>query len=284
MGAEATEYVLTGRDEMVLSTIGTLCSGNPLEVATSYARPGSGTMARRRLLVRQDPFDVELLVRYAEVLAASCDALPDSAVGSAKAPKAIRVFFSEAFFGIRKRPNVYPAEVVPLDGKGLTIANALAVTEALGGTPADFVDALYQEDDVYWANGGGLYRKVVSVQPLAESDAEAFIAAGSRIKASARAQLLLDLNEFGLVGQPDYLDFVVQRVGDGSKAVREAAASVLSGVPADQLEPKAAAMLAKGKVNMRAGLVELLANFGTETALETLRAHRRRRRRLASSP
>ena len=231
-------------------------------------------MARRKLFVLLDPYDVELIGRYIEILCAACPTLPDHAVGSNAAPKAVRVFFSEAFGGVAKERGRWPPEPVAIGSKGLTLEVAKKVTAALGGTIADLTDVLFNEQNRWTSTSGALYRTAVDPKSLALEDPKAFLEGAARLYAPARAKLIQDLSRFQLVGEPPFLTFVLNQAGDNSKAVRETACSVLSGISSQTLEPEAASRLQTGDVNMRAGMVELLSNVMSERAIEILREHR----------
>ncbi|MEM7250686.1 MAG: DUF4132 domain-containing protein [Pseudomonadota bacterium] len=271
---EATRYIVSGENETVLSTIATLCAGNELDVAELYVFGDTPTWPRRQLLAQHRPYDLEFSRRYTEVLAANCKALPDEAAGSAKANRLVRIFFSEVFDGVKKGTNVWPPEPSSMSRDGLTLDTAAKMVEALGGTLVDLVDVLYSEKGQYSSISGDLYRKVVDVQPLAQGHPSAFKEAASRINAASRSTLLRDLHRFGLAESADYGDFILGLAGDGAKAVRETANSILSEFDVEGLEPKATALLATGTVAMRSGMVELLAKMGTDSALNALQEHR----------
>ncbi len=270
---KAVNYVLDGRDETVLATISS-GGGKQLEVGEAYLHHKSPTPARRRLLAQQRPLDPEFSLRYTEVLLASCPNLPDSAAGSDKANSKVRVFFSEVFGGMRDsgygwRPNA----VKPVE-KPLTLADAVRMTELLGGSIEDLVDVAYNKRSEYGVLGGSVYRSAIDMKPLFEQHPEACITAARRLSAAARAVVVKVLRNFGVTEQPLYEDLVLDMAGDSSKAVREAAGAVLTAMQSPAVEKKAIERLQKGKVAMRAGMVEYLAKIGTDSALDALRAHK----------
>ncbi len=271
---KACSYVMSGDNETVLSTVSTKCSGSELEVCKGYLMHNSPSVNRRRMLAQDEPCDLELAKRYTELLSASCKDLPESAAGSAKANRLVRVFFSEAFEGVKRDSNRWPPKPVKISANGLSLETAKEMTALLGGTVVDFVDVLYNEKNRYGSITGDLYRKVVDIKPLAQQYASEFIEAGRRIHATSRARLIQDLHTFGLADTPEYRGFVLDLAGDSSKAVREMAGSVLSAFDGQTLEPMAVELLSKGNVTMRAGMVELLAKMATESALDALRDHR----------
>jgi hypothetical protein len=273
LGRDALDYVLNGQNATVLSSLATLCKGMELEVCLAYLRRDSPTRARRRLFVRFDPYDIQLVSRYAEVLAASCPNLPDSAAGTDAVPKVPRVFFSEAFAGVPQRQRVYPPQAEPIEGKGLTLAVAVALAEEMGGTTVDLVDLLYCVKNRWSSITGRLYRSVVDARVLAE-EPDAFLAAGRRLPAVARAEFVQEIGRFGLAGAPGFVEFLLEQAGDASKSVREMARSVLTSLSAGALVGRAKTRLHDGDVNTRSGMVALLAALETEEAHRALAEHR----------
>ena len=276
LGDQAIRYVLDGENETVLASLSSSCSGNELDACESYLRHDSPSWPRRQLLAQQNSFDAEFTKRYTEVLSATCATLPDSACGSDKATKDVRLLFSEAFAGATEDSNRWPPKAVPLTNKGLTLSRAMTMNQMLGGTVVDLVDVMYNERSRYGSISGNLYRSAADVKPLLAKHQNDVVAAASRLTAPARATLIQDLHEFRLVDDPVYLHFVLALAGDSSKAVRETARSILASVSAATLEPLAAEQLGQGNVNMRAGMVELLAMLGTDSALAALAEHKTR--------
>ena len=274
LGDKAVSYIMSGENETVLSTISTKCTGTEIEVCKGYLVQNSPAWPRRQLLGQDKPYDVDFAKRYADVMSAACKDLPDSAAGSAKTTKLVRVFFSEAFEGVKQRSNTWPPKPIKISAKGLSLQTAETMTKVLGGTIVDLVDVLYNEKGRYGSITGDLYRKAVDIRPLAKRYTAEFIEAGRRIHATSRAKLIQDLHAFGLADSLEYRDFIMELAGDSSKAVREMAGSVLSAYDAKTLEPKAIDLLSKGNVTMRAGMVELLAKIGTDSALDALRTHK----------
>ncbi len=274
LGQKTLDYIISGNNEMVLSTLSACCNNSELEAAQSYLSHNSPAWPRRQLLAQDSPYDVAFAKRYTEVLSATCKELPDSAAGSAKVNKLVRVFFSEAFEGVKQRNNSWPPKPVKISAKGLTLQTAIEMTEALGGTIVDLIDVLYNEKGRYGSINGGLYRQEIDIKLLIERYSKQVIEAGRRIHATARSRLIQDLHSFNLTHTSDYLDFVLELAGDSSKEVRETAISVMSTLDANILESRAMDLLSKGTVATRAGMVELLAKVGTESALDALRVHK----------
>ena len=274
LGDQASAYVRTGEHEAVLSTLSVHCQANPLEICKHYVQDNSPTTARRRLLARGHPYPLDLAQRYADVLAAAGGSALESAPGTRAVPQRARMFFGEAFLGLPAKTNVWPRKAAPLHGKGLILDTALQMVRRLDADVTDFFDVLYAGGTNYAGNGGRMYREVVELAPLAKAQPGAVIAAASRMPATARAELIHDLIEWGLSQSTAFAEFLVTQAGDASKAAREAAVSALASVNAETLEPLAVGLLQKGGVEQRAGMVELLARLRTPSALDALRAHR----------
>ncbi len=275
LGDQAIAYVLDGSNETVLSTLSNLCNGSEIEACAPYLAYDSPSRARRSLLAQQHPFDAEFTVRYVRVLSAVCNDLPDGAAGSAKAARDMRVLFSEVFPGVHSVDDMYTSKIVSLKNKGMTLDAAIEVTGALGATLTDLVDVLYDERGRWAAITGADYLAAIGgVGPLLKKYPEEVIAAGIRVGAPGRSNLVQDILKNKLLEVPAYLDFVVRLAGDSAKAVRETARSVLSSLPAATLETRAVEALAQGNVNMRVGMVEVLAGLGTDSALAALRDHK----------
>jgi len=273
LGDQAINYVRTGADGTVLSSLSVLCKSNEIEVCKTYLNANSPTRPRWELFARGNPYDLELVQRYAEVVSAVAGASKVKTVGTDATPIAVRVFFTEAFLGLPDAPNSWPRKAKPLDGKGLTVERALDMTRRLGGTVVDFFDVIYGRDGTYGINGD-LYRQAVLLRATAESHAAELIAAATRLPAVSRTELLRDMAKWNAGQSQAFAAFLVAQAGDGSKSVREAAVAALASVPPETLEPLAVALLQTGDVTQRAGMVDVLARLGSATAMDALKAHR----------
>lgn len=282
LGDQATKYVRTGDDGTVLASLNVLCKANELEVCRTYVDTtrSTATLARRKLLAQGDPYDLPLMQRYAEVLAATATGIPaksaaryspESVSGSEHAPRVLRIFFSEAFMGLRDHHNAWPPRATQLHDKGLLLNNAIAMARMLGGDVIDLFDVLYVSDNAYH-QGGQLFRSAVSIRPAVEAHSDAFIDALKRMPAQSRAAAIEDIGNWGLAAA--FVPVLVEQAGDGSKAAREAANASLRDAPGDVVAPLAIALLGKGDSDQRAGMVDVLARLRTPTAMEALRAHR----------
>ena len=100
LGDQAIEYVLTGNNETVLSTLSNCCTGNELSICGHVNRDNNTALMRREIFARDNPYDTDFFHRYTKVLAASCPNLPVYTLGSEKANRHARVFFTEAIAGL----------------------------------------------------------------------------------------------------------------------------------------------------------------------------------------
>jgi HEAT repeat protein len=273
LGTEATAYVCTGARETVLSSVAALCRSNELEICKSWVNPSSPTLSRRKLFARLHPYNLDFVQRYAEVLSA---AIPTAAgaAGSDFVPKAVRIFFSEGFFGMLAMPNAWPRRAEPLDGKGLVPNVAIAMVQRLGGNLTDFFDVLYCQEKRYSISGEP-YRKIVDLRPIAEEDPRSLIAAANRVAAVARTELLRDLAHWSLGKSQAFTEFLVAQAADGSKSVREVAIAALADVPFEAIEPLVTHLLQSGAAGQRLAMVDLLARLGSAKAGRVLKTHRK---------
>src|SRR5262249_14601478 len=152
---QAIAYVRTGENATVLASLSTLCRTNELEVCRTYVdHRVRATPDRRQLFAKADPYDLPLMHRYTEVLAAAAADVPHKGVGrfspeavsgTEKAPRLLRIFFSEAFLGMREH-QTWPPKATPLHDKGLILENAIAMCRLFGGDIVDLFDVLYVSD------------------------------------------------------------------------------------------------------------------------------------------
>ncbi|MEM9341935.1 MAG: DUF4132 domain-containing protein [Pseudomonadota bacterium] len=278
LGNKAVDYVLSGEPATVLSTLGVHASGDPLLLCTPghyYAQTGQGQHKKRApLFLDLDPYDIPMLVRYAEVLAATANPLPDRVVGSDKAPTALRVFFSEAFTASMASRHVWPPEPRKEAPKGLTPDRFADVAKACGGTLEDVFEVLYWISQSYYEPIKGEYlRQLCDIAPLIEAHPDAAIAGVRRCTAGGREAFINELALYELADKGPFLEFLLELAGDSSKAVREAAVKALGLATPEVIEPKAVDLLATGKVGVRAGMVDVLVKIGSPTAREALEAH-----------
>ncbi|MEM8804368.1 MAG: hypothetical protein AAGF55_17750, partial [Pseudomonadota bacterium] len=121
LGDQAIKYVLNGSPETVLSTITVKGGSDQLQVGTSYYHHNSDVpMKRPGVFMDAQPYEVALLARYANVLAASCKVLPDHIMGSSKTPAGLRLYFDIAMQAACERMNHWPRQTRKKPIKGLT--------------------------------------------------------------------------------------------------------------------------------------------------------------------
>lgn len=275
LGEKALSYVTGGSDATVLSTIAVKAKGNPLDVLKTYYFTGDEKTAQSRVayFLDADPFDVQLLARYANVLAASCNPLPESTLGSDQLSPAFRVYFSEAMVGARDPQGYWPARARETPIKGLTWDKLIPAAEAMGADAADVFELLYWETSNYGMVDVSLYRDLTDIKALITQNPEAALEGAARTQAQGRAAFVSDLAKQGLVGEEPYLSTVLDYAGESAKAVRETALKALRSVSPNLIEAKALDRLAKGTVSMRAGMVSILAGLETDTARAALMEH-----------
>jgi len=284
LGGQAIAYVRSGTDGTVLSSLTTLCRANELEVGRTYidTRRSTASLYRRQLLATCHPYDTALMHRYAEVLAAAASGIPaktaaryspESISGSDHAPRLLRIFFSEAFMGLRDQHNTWPPRSTQLQDKGLLPEQAIAMARLFGGDVTDLFDVLYVSDNTYY-HGGALYRGAVSMRATVEAHPDAFKAAMQRMPAQARVAAIEDIGAWNLAASTDFVSFLVGQAGESAKGARDAANAALRNAPAETVAPLAIAILQSGDADQRAGMVDVLTRLKTSEAIDALRAHR----------
>ncbi|MEO1307623.1 MAG: HEAT repeat domain-containing protein, partial [Pseudomonadota bacterium] len=276
LGDQVVDYVINGEPATVLSTLSVAGGADQLRPCNIWQHNDKENLGGKRQIVILDtaPFDLDLLVRYGSVLAAVCgNTPPERALGSAMVPLALRILLTEAFLGARGSANVWPAKTRMQAVHGLTADQLVPLAEALEGTAADIFELLFGDMDNWGSVSPEHYRDLIEVKKLVQAHPEAAVIGVRRSPALGRGSFVTGLGRWDLIGKAPFLDFALELTGDASKAVREAALTAVRQVPAELIEPKAGELLSKGKVSQRAGMVTVLSSLGTETAIETLRAH-----------
>ncbi len=274
LGSKAAAYVISGTNETVLSSISQATCADNIEIGKPWVRMNQ-THARRNLFARMAPYDVALVSRYTEVLEACAPASPTDLSGSKKMNLALRLFFTESFKGVDKRPNYYGGPDKDKDYKSrVTPEIAIEICEAFDGSAVDYFDAVYNGPQNYYSSGSQNYRKVVELKPSIMAHPDAAVEAGKRVDANGREQLIKDLTKWNLLETSPFFEYVFDCISDSAKKVREAATASMKSVSAEKLEGLAITELSKGTVNKRAAMVDMLASIGTPTALEALKKHK----------
>lgn len=276
LGDTAVNYVLTGEPETVLSTLSQAVGGELLQVGISYVhyqKKEDCHLRRQLLFLDMQPFDGELLVRYAQVLAAASRALSDKWLGSDKTPAPLRAYFTEVAIAAcdpKQRWSGVPRKTLP---EGLTQDHLVPLAQALGGTVAQLFEILFWENNEYGTQSVKPFRGLTDVRALVVAHTDDALKGAANAPAQGREAFVKALHGWKLADKQPFLGFVLAAAGDASKSARATAVSVLRNVPANVIEPLAAAHLSKGTVGVRAGMVEILASLGTKRAHDTLRAH-----------
>lgn len=271
MGDQAISYVLTGEPATVLSTLSVTGGGETLRLCSIYY---NADIERKRSLVFLDtnPYDCDLLARYASVLAASVKTLPDQVCGSDKSSPVLRVWLSEAFLGVREDLRSYPVRARKTPIKGVTPDKLPDVAKACDAPLCDVFELLFWEGN-YWSNSPEHYREVGDISSLVRAYPDAAIEGIKRCPAPGREAFLKALIKWKMTDQEPFLSLLFALAGDGAKAVRGAAISALRQLPAEIAEPRAIESLAKGTVGVRAGMVDVLLALGTQSATDALKEH-----------
>ncbi len=274
IGTDAAEYVLTGHSEMVLSSLHTLGGGEKLGIANRYRNSTAVAETERSArFLSVDPYDLSQLARYARVLeAAATRTPPDGLAGSEKAPLSLRILLFEASianesYGFGRADNEKKPKL------GLTPDHLTKLAEELDATATDIFDIFYWDTGTYGRVTLKALRKRIDLSDLANQKPANVVEAAERLQANGRAALLKDLNTWKFAGQSPFIELLVAQAGESAKTVREAAFAILKSLPEEKVIPLAKANLATGNVNLRAGMVRLLASMRTAETDEILSTH-----------
>ena len=270
LGTKAVSYVLTGKDETVLSTLSNGTFFNLLELEKGVYVSQKSSRSRRVLLSQMQPYETEFAVRYARVLHAASDKNSKILSGSKHPPSEIRSLFSEIFFGVDSQKNNYIGNEKNFKST-VSTEIGLNLVKSLGGKPADYFDVIYNVGANWSAATSRYYRKVIDIEPAVKKYPDAVVTAGRRVNAEGRERLIQDITAWGLLEVSPFFDFVFGCISDGAKKVREAATSSLKTVSSEKIEALAISELETGTVAKRAAMVDLLAGLGSSTAMEALK-------------
>ncbi|MDX8350247.1 DUF4132 domain-containing protein [Cognatiyoonia sp. IB215446] len=276
MGDQAIKYVLTGESATVLSTLSVKGGGDQIHVCgTRYQSFGDNDVHTKRpgLFLDNDPYELDLLARYAQALAACCKTLPGHAIGTTKSSPALRVLCSEAFQAAMQDVRRWPPQPRKKPIKGLSADRLIQVTKALNAKLEDLFELLFWETGPYERVKTELYRACVDVTPLIQQHSDAAFAGVARCTAPGRTAFLVHLAKHDMANAEPFLGHVLAQTSDSAKSVREAALAALKKVDATLIETHATEQLSSGKVITRAAMVDLLLSIDTDSARAALEAH-----------
>ena len=142
LGTKAIDYVLSGKNETVLSTLSNGTFFELLELQRGAYVSHKSSRNRRGLLARMKPYDSKLAVRYAQVLCAVSEKNSKNSPGSKQTPSEIRSLFGEIFFGVDSQRNNY---IGSKENFKSTVSPQIAfdLVKELGGGKADYFDVVY---------------------------------------------------------------------------------------------------------------------------------------------
>lgn len=276
MGDQAVNYVLTGEPATVLSTLSVKGGGDQIHVCgVRYRSFGDNDVHTKRpgLFLDNDPYELDVLARYAQALAACCNTLPDHAIGTTKSSPALRVLFSEAFQAATENQQSWPSQPRKKPIKGLSAERLIPVTKALNAKLEDLFELLFWETGPYEPVKTELYRACVDVTPLIQQHSDAAFSGVARCTAPGRTAFLMHLAKHDMANTEPFLSYVLAQTSDSAKSVREAALAALKKIDAVAIETHAIEQLAACKVTTRAAMVNLLLSLDTDSARAALEAH-----------
>lgn len=277
MGDAAVSYVISGDPETVLATLSNTGSGNILRVCATYSFHDINKkvvdLERPFKFLDMVPYDADILMRYAQVLAAVCQSSLPRMLGSKNVPLAMRIAFTEASLAALDPKQSWSGVRRSTPPIGLTLDRLIPLAQALGGTTAQLFEILFWENNDYDTPKVGAFRTLLDPSTLIMAHAADAIKGAAECPAPGREIFVKALIAWKLTQQQPFLGFLMSCTGDPSKSVREAAQPALRSLPADIVEPLAIEQLSKGKVGVRAGMVEILSGLGTDIAIAALRTH-----------
>ncbi len=277
LGGQAAHYVLTGEDEMVLSTISTLSASknNPLGVAVTYFSPGADKIirGRRRLFISLKPYDLDLVARYGRVLEAVGTSQNMYLLGSDTVPLSYRIIMAEIVIEARQLISRTGKKEGETHAVRVTPDDLLQLAETLGGGRSDLFDVLFWQGNTWQRLDTNAFRSLIDLKSVAQTDPQMVLQGVKPLPAKGRIEFIEQLRKWELGQTEPFLAFLMDQAGDSAKGVREAALNVLKTVPANQIESLVGERLSKGTTAVREGMVQLLVSLGTESADATLQDH-----------
>ncbi len=275
LGTKAINYVTKGTDETVLATLANVDAATALGLKHSFTHPAENQA--RQFFIARNSTDPALLLRYGRVLAAANGPDTDSLAGSKHVPVHLRMLFTQAGRGLMATSNRWPPVFITASDTTLTPELCLDICAAGEGSLTDLFDMLFH-DDGRWARNGQ-FRGLADIHDfskLAKSQPEHLIAAGERIGAQGKINLLQKLREWKLLDDPAYpafTGFTIKMAADSAKSVRSEATQLLGSLRFDLIKDAVADHLNNGNVATRAAMVDAISTTGTPEGYDLLRTH-----------
>ena len=168
----------------------------------------------------------------------------------------------------------YPSRVREEPIKGLTAGRLLEVAEAVAERLRMSSRFCSGEGNYYYSGPQPEhYRVLANVAPPGQSQCRSRHRRRETLQIRRARGFREVADRLGVCRSEPFLSYLFEAAGDGSKTVREVAVSGLRAAPATLVEPQAIEWLAKGKVSVRAAMVDVLHGLKTERATEALTAH-----------
>jgi hypothetical protein len=275
LARKARDYIAGEGDATVLSTLAQ--KPGDLKAGTSaMARSFPGVAARREYFLDPEA-DPDLIERYMRVLAASLQARgrPFRELPTTDAvPWEVLIFLAEL-------KQCYDLGL-PASGTDPSLRKAapkwpnarmMEMVTRLGGGPEDVFDAVFFNDTNYYSGRGMQLGRHMDMAALARAHPQAFVAQNARLPLQGRERLFDFIAAEALAAEPPFDAMVIEALGDGSKAIREAAMKGFVRLHPLKREAVAADLLDKGKVEMRGSMVEVLIGLNSDTARRLLERH-----------
>ncbi|WP_368186499.1 DUF4132 domain-containing protein [Aestuariibius sp. HNIBRBA575] len=272
LGDKAVAYVMKDKDGSVLSTLANVDASKILGLDSNYSdEPGDKA---RRLFLARHAQDAAILARYGEVLAAAMGSEKDYLAGSKHVPLPLRILFTKAGTGLVKSINSWPRQVVGAESCVLSPNFCVEICEVGGGSAEDLFDILCN-DDGRWRTSDDIRRliEIFDFAPLAQSHKTALLAAGRRMGAGGKVNLITQMRKWQMFDGPDSRAYLVDMSADSAKSVHQEAVQAMMTLPEEQILLIAKDKLSSGTATIRSAMVELLAGIRSAAGFDLLRSH-----------
>ncbi len=273
LARKVMDYIAGEGDATVLTTLAQ--KGADLKAGTrAYVRDRPGVAARREFFLDPET-DLDLIERYMRVLAASVQyrGRPFRDMPATDAvPWDVLIFLAELRQSYElglptDNPNIRQSAPKWPDAR---LKEMLA---RLGGTVEDVFDVVFYNDKNYYSGRGRGFGRHMDLTALVRTNSQAFLAQNGRLPLQGRELLFEFIADAALAAEPPFDAMVIEALGDGSKAIREAALKAFSKLHPLKREAVAAELLEKGKVALRGSMAEVLIGLDSDSARAILARH-----------
>lgn len=274
LGDDAARYVKTGDGGEVLATLANTEIDPDFVLCLSHRSTGAQQDAykkRGELFTNSEPYDIPLIVRYAEVLEAASTKMPPSFrrfPGDTR--RAFEIVCDTVFNTVHELGRATGfRQGKPV--KGFTPERAISLGAALGVEAEDVLRNMLWTWDEDFPRHGGFYAKLVDFAPVFRAHSEAVFKAAKSLDHQARLAMLTKFDSDGLVQEEPFLSYLFYEAGASVRENRDNAFKIIKTLPAALVEKKAIELVDDGKASVREGMVTILSGVGSEAAFAALK-------------